>query len=159
MTTAATEWPNLTALIEAKLTIPVLDNRPPPYPAEWLRKRAEKYSADPEMSALLRLLADRSALNNKLNRQSAAVRNRNVALHYQIACALEPKKLVARQRVAGLWLISPEHVKDINTEHGSTAITWLANLLSHIDVRAEFASREEILRALDADMTVRAPRF
>jgi hypothetical protein len=154
-----TDWPHLTALVEAKLTIPVLDNQAPPYPSEWLRERAAKYAADPEMAGLLKLLADRPALNAKLNRQSVAVRNQNIALHYQIACALEPKKLAARQRVADLWLITPEHVKDINTEYGPAAVTWLGNLIAHIDARSEFAQRPDILRALDADMTARAPRF
>jgi hypothetical protein len=156
---AATEWPNVTALIESKLTMPVLDNRAPPFPAAWLRERAKQYAADPEMVRLLGLLADYPALNKKLNRQSATVRNQNVALHYQIACALEPKKLAARQRVADLWLITPDHVKDINTAHGPAAVTWLANIITHIDVRSEFATRGDILKALDADMTARAPRF
>jgi hypothetical protein len=155
---AATEWPNVTALIESKLSMPVLDNRAPPYPAEWLRERAEQYAADPEMVRLLQLLADYPALNNKLNRQSVTVRNQNIALHYQIACALEHQKQRkdVRERVGDIWCISPEHVKDINTEHGPTAVTWLANLITHIDVRSEFASRADILTALDKDMCLRA---
>jgi len=164
-------WPNITALVEGSgLTVPTMEKKAAPYPPDWLRERAEKYAADPEMVGLLDMLASYPALNKKLNRQSAAVRNQNIALHYAIACELEPKKLAARQRIADLWLIAPATVKDIAIEHGSAASTWLENLIAHIDVRSDFGSaslglalahttRDDILRALDADLTARAPTF
>jgi hypothetical protein len=141
--------------------MPVLDNRAPPYPVEWLRERAEKYAADPEMAGLLGLLANYPALNAKLNRQSVAVRNQNIALHYQIVCALEPKtkKVVILQQIADLWVMAPATVKEIAIEHGPTARMWLGNLILHIDVRSEFATRDDILRALNADMVLRVPTF
>jgi len=159
---AASDWPNTTALIETvKLTVPKLDKQPPQYPPEWLRERVKAYANDPEMVGLLKMLADRPALNKKLNRQPAAVRNQNIALHYQIACALEPKtkKVAIVQRIADLWVIEPASVKRLNTEHGPWAVQWLAGLIMHIDVRTEFATREDILAALDKDMVLRAPVF
>jgi hypothetical protein len=119
---AATEWPNVTALIESKLTMPVLDNRAPPYPAEWLRERAEQYAADPEMVRLLGLLADYPALNKKLNRQSATVRNQNISLHYQIACALERFEHVAEEyRTLRAQVMAVQRVldPDIYGNHGA----------------------------------------
>jgi hypothetical protein len=154
---AITEWPNVGALIEAKLTMPVLDKRAARYTPERLREMVDRYASDPEITELLNILASHPALNKKLNRNPASVRNANIALHYLIACKLEPKKLAARQRVADVWLIAPATVKDIAIEHGPTALTWLVNLIEHIDVRSEFATRDEILRALDADMIARAP--
>jgi hypothetical protein len=157
---SASEWPNVTALVEGRgLTVPALDKKAAPYPPDWLRERSERYASDPEMAGLLDMLASYPALNNKLNRESVSVRNQNIALHYMIACELEPKKIAARQRVADLWLIAPATVKDIAIEHRATASTWLLNFIAHIDARSDFATRHDILRALDADMIMRAPTF
>jgi hypothetical protein len=62
----------------------------------------------------------------------------------------------AYTRVAGLWDRERSYVPDILTEHREAAQTWLDNLLEHIDDRADFATREEILKALDADLELRA---
>jgi hypothetical protein len=149
------EWPHITALVEGSgLTAPRLDYPAEPYPAEELRKRASE-SMDPWFIDLLTRLAEQPATLNALNRQPTDVRNLNACMHYLVASKLEiPKR--ARERVATAWRIKPSMLKDAFTLHGATAAAWLDNLIEHIDARSEFATHEDIHRAIDADLTLRA---
>jgi hypothetical protein len=154
-----TEWKHVLELIGAGngLTVPRLDPGKP-YTPDWLRERAAQ-ADDPAMADLLTLLADYPALNAKLNRNRASLRHQNIALHYQIACALEPdkKKAAVHERIGNLWCISAAHVKDVNTEHGPTAVQWLANFITYVRQRADFTpTRLDVLTALDSDMAERA---
>jgi hypothetical protein len=47
-------------------------------------------------------------------------------------------------------------VKDIHTRHGESAATWLDNLVDHIHTRSDFATRRQVLQAIDDDLTLRA---
>jgi hypothetical protein len=146
------EWPNVTALVEGRgLTVERLDYSP--YNAEELRKRATE-STDPWLGGLLTKLAEQPSTLNALNR-STDIRNINVSMHYLVASKLDKPKR-ARGRVADAWHIKQSMVKDIFTAHGATASAWLDNLIEHIDARSEFATHEDIHRAVDADLTLRA---
>jgi hypothetical protein len=148
------EWPNLSKLIEGKLGVPRLDYQPDPYPAAELRQRADETN-DPLVARLLTDLVDNPAMLKALNRQPTDVRNLNVCVHYLAASKIEiPKR--ARERVADAWHIKPSMVKDCFTAHGATAAAWLKNLIEHVDSRSEFATHDDIHRAIDADLTLRA---
>jgi hypothetical protein len=153
-----TEWPNVSKLIEGTgVTVPRLDTGNSPYTREWLRTKAAQQD-DPEVAALLEVFASNPALNKQLNRTPAAVKHVNISMHFQIAYALEPDKTKAaiRERIGDLWAVSPETVKDNHNDHGQQALEWLAKFILYIDARSEFATRAEILKAMDADMALRA---
>lgn len=149
------EWPNLCKLVEGSgLALPRLDYTSEPYPAAELRKRASE-STDPWVIGLLTRLAEQPATLNALNRQPTDVRNLNACMHYLVASKLEvPKR--ARERVATAWHIKTSMLKDAFTSHGATAAAWLDNLIEHIDARSEFATYDDVHRAIDADLTLRA---
>jgi hypothetical protein len=85
---------------------------------------------------------------------------RNICLHYLIATEgmwhkhrHKEEREHALTRIAGLWDREPSYVPDILTEHREAAQTWLDNLLEY---NSDFAKPEEILKALDADLMLRA---
>jgi hypothetical protein len=96
------------------------------------------------------------------NRPDLTTRGGNVALHALIATkGMSAKKHKAARksaldRIAGVWQVKPSYVKEILTMHRRDAKQWLENLLNTIDDRSEFATQQDILQALDADLELPA---
>jgi hypothetical protein len=158
MNAPAAMWPNLCKLIDNAISIPMLEQRPPThYTSHDLRAWADKYAGiiDPKLEDYLRTAAPS-------NRPDMTTRNGNIALHALIATkGMSAKKhksarKSALDRIADVWQMKPSYVKEILTTLRSDARRWLENLLDTIDDRSEFATRAEILKALDADLVLRA---
>jgi hypothetical protein len=148
----------LSALLADALSVPMLEPRQRArYTSRDLRAWADKYAdTDPELAAYLRSAAPS-------NRPDVHTRNGNIALHALVAAhgmgrkhAHKAQRADALARVALAWQVTPAYVLEILTTHRAAARTWLDNLLAYLEHRAEFATRQDILQALDADLASRA---
>jgi len=153
------DWPNLSLLVQDRVSLPVLDFRVAPFPAESLLKRAKGYKkTDPWISDFLTRIAKSKTALNALNDNRTAIRNGNIAIHYLAATKYLPIKKVKapRGRVARLWKVKDSYVKEILTLYRGVASEWLDSFVAYVYSRTDFATHEQIVRAITLDFEHRA---